>query len=91
MGELNLILTWPAYCVASSSTAANQAAAFAVCNTKRYAPVVTLSTNDNQFQYKLSNSQLNKLKSRKNGTVVTLNLSSNVIGDSSEESDFPHY
>ena len=35
---------------------------------------------------KLSNSQLNKLKKRtKDGTQVTLNLSSNVIGDSNDE------
>ena len=40
---------------------------------------------------KLSNPQLNKLKSRiKNGTEVTLNLSSNVIGDSNNETNFPH-
>ena len=35
---------------------------------------------------KLSNSQLNKLKLRlKNGTKITLKLSSNVIGDSNDE------
>ena len=40
---------------------------------------------------KLSNSQLNKLKSSiKNNTQVIVNLSSNVVGDSSDESDFPH-
>ena len=36
---------------------------------------------------KLYNSQLNKLE---NGTKVTLNLSSNVIGTSNEETSFPH-
>ena len=37
------------------------------------------------------NSQLNKLKSgTKNGTEVTLNLSSNAIGDSNDETNFPH-
>ena len=40
---------------------------------------------------KLSNSQLNKLKSGiKNGTEVTLKLSSNVVGDSNDENKFPH-
>ena len=39
-------------------------------------------TQYNTFNLKLSNSQLNKLKSGiKNGTKITLNLSSNVIGD----------
>ena len=39
----------------------------------------------------MSHSQLNKLKSElKNGTEVTLNLSSNVIGDSNDETNFPH-
>ena len=38
----------------------------------------------------LSNSQLNKLKSAiKNGTEVTLNLSSNIVGDSNNENNFP--
>ena len=40
---------------------------------------------------KLSNLQLNKLKSRiKNGTKVTLNLLSNVISDSNNDTNFPH-
>ena len=40
---------------------------------------------------KLSNSQLNKLKSGiKNGAEVTLKLSSNVLGDSNDENNFPH-
>ena len=42
---------------------------------------------------KLSNLQLNKLKSakkKKNGTKVTLNLSSNVVIDSNNENNFPH-
>ena len=48
-------------------------------------------TKYNTLNVKLSNSQLNKLKSgMKNGTGVTLNLSSNVIGDSNDEADFPH-
>ena len=40
---------------------------------------------------KLSNSQLNKLKlGIKNGAEVTLNLSLNVIGNSNDETSFPH-
>ena len=40
---------------------------------------------------KLSNSQLNKLKSAiKNGTKVTLNLSSNLIRNSKDKTNFPH-
>ena len=39
----------------------------------------------NTLCVKLSNSQLNKLKPRiKSGTLVTLKLSSNVIGDSND-------
>ena len=39
----------------------------------------------------MSNSQLNKLKSRiKNGTEITLKLLSNVVGDSNNENNFPH-
>ena len=48
-------------------------------------------TQKNTLNVKLSNSQLNKLKSRiKNGTKVILKLSSNVIGDSNNENNFPH-
>ena len=40
---------------------------------------------------KLSNSQLNKLKSAvKSGTEVTLNHSSNLIGNSNDETNFSH-
>ena len=39
----------------------------------------------------MSNPQLNKLKSAiKNRTEVTLNLSSNLIGNSNDETNFPH-
>ena len=39
----------------------------------------------------MSNSQLNKLKSIiKSGTQVTLNLSSNIAGDSNDKNNFPH-
>ena len=45
----------------------------------------------NTLNVKLSNSQLNELKSGiKNGTEVTLKLSSNVVGDSNDENNFPH-
>ena len=46
-------------------------------------------TQYNSLNVKLSNSQLNKLKSAiKNETEVVFRLSSNMIGD--HESDFPH-
>ena len=46
-------------------------------------------TQYNTLDVKLSNSQLNKLKSaRKNGNEVTLNLSSNLIGSSNDETNF---
>ena len=48
-------------------------------------------TQYNTLNVELSNSQLNKLKSAiKNGTRVTLDLSSNTIGDSNDENNFPH-
>ena len=48
-------------------------------------------TQDNTLNVKLSNSQLNKLKTGiKNGTEVTLNLSINVIGDSNGAINLPH-
>ena len=44
----------------------------------------------NSLNVKLSNSQLNKLKSAiKNGVDVVLRLSSNMIGNSDDESNFP--
>ena len=40
---------------------------------------------------KLSNSQFDKLKSGiKNNTEVTLKLSSNILGDSNGQNNFPH-
>ena len=46
-------------------------------------------TQYNILNVKFSNSQLNKLKSRvKSGSEVTLNLSSNVIGNSNDETNF---
>ena len=43
----------------------------------------------NNLDIKLSNSRLNKLKSGiKSGTAVTLNVSSNVVGNSYDETNF---
>ena len=47
-------------------------------------------TQYNTLNGKLSNSPLNKLKSGiKNSTQVTLEVSSNVVGDSNDETNFP--
>ena len=47
-------------------------------------------TQYNTLNVKLSNSQINKLKSGiKNGTEVTSKISSNVVGDSNDENNFP--
>ena len=46
-------------------------------------------TQYNVLNVKLSNLQLSTLKSAiKNGTAVTLNLSSNIIDDSNDENNF---
>ena len=48
-------------------------------------------TQYNTLKVKLSNSQLNKLKSGiKNGTGITLKLSSNVVGGFNDDNNFPH-
>ena len=48
-------------------------------------------TQYNILNVKLSNSQLNKLKSgKKNDTKVSLKFSSNVVSDSNDGSNFPH-
>ena len=48
-------------------------------------------TQYNSLNVKLSNSQFNKSKSAiKNETEVVLRLSSNVIGNSDDETNFPH-
>ena len=48
-------------------------------------------TQYNTSNVKLSTSQLNKLRSEiKNGTGVTLKLSSNVDGDSNDKNNFPY-
>ena len=44
--EINLILIWSANCVIVSTNVANQNATFEITDTKLYAPVVTLSTQD---------------------------------------------
>ena len=45
----------------------------------------------NNLNVKLSNSQLNKLKSEmKNKSEVVLRFSSNMIGDSNDKTNFPH-
>ena len=45
--EINLMLTWSKNCIISNA-AANQETTFGVTDTKRYVPVVTLSTKDNE-------------------------------------------
>ena len=45
--EVNLILTWSSTYVIAAFRDANQAATFAITNTKLYVPVVTLSTQEN--------------------------------------------
>ena len=48
-------------------------------------------TQYSSLNVKLSNSQLNKLESAiKNGTDVVLRLSSNMVGNSDDETNFPH-
>ena len=48
-------------------------------------------TQCNSLNIKLSNSQLNKLKSAtKNETDLVLRLSSNMVGNSVDETNFPH-
>ena len=48
-------------------------------------------TQCNTLNVKPSNSQLSKLQSGiKNGTEVTLKISSNVVRDSNDETNFPH-
>ena len=48
-------------------------------------------TQYNTLNVKLSNSLLDKLKCRiKNGTNITLKISSNIVGDSNDKNNFPH-
>ena len=47
-------------------------------------------TQNNRVNVKLSNSQLNKLKSAiRNENDVVIRLSSNMIGDSTDKTNFP--
>ena len=63
-----------------------------MCSTIYFALIYQYKmTQYNALNIKLTNSQLKKLKSgTKNGSEVTLNLSSNVIGDSDDENNSPH-
>ena len=45
--EINLILTWSVNCAIVSTNVANQGVTFSISSTKRYVPVVTLSTQNN--------------------------------------------
>ena len=45
--EVNLILTWSSTCVLNATGNQNQAARFAITDTKLYVPVVTLSIQEN--------------------------------------------
>ena len=45
--EIILILTWSSNCVLIATAIQNQAATFEITDTKRYVPVVTLSTQEN--------------------------------------------
>ena len=48
-------------------------------------------TQYNTLNVKLSNSEVNKLKSEtKNNTEATLKISSNVVGEINDENNFPH-
>ena len=48
-------------------------------------------TQYNSLNVKLSNSQLNKLKSAiKNETDIVLRLTSNMVGNSGDNANFPH-
>ena len=48
-------------------------------------------TQHNTLNVRFSNPQINKLKSGiKNGANVTLKISSNFVGDSNDENNFPY-
>ena len=55
--EINLILTWSEDCVVSSATGATE---FKITDTKLYARVVTLSTQDNAELLRQLKSRLKK-------------------------------
>ena len=53
--------------------------------------IISIMTQYNTLNVNLSNSQLSKLKlGIKNSTERTLKTSSNVVGDSNDENNFPH-
>ena len=45
--EVELILTWSAYCIIISTNVANQVPTLTITETNLYVPLVTLSTQDN--------------------------------------------
>ena len=47
-------------------------------------------TQYNSLNVKLSNSELKNLSAIKNETEVVLRLSSNMVGNSDDETNFPH-
>ena len=59
--EVNLMLTLSANFVIVSTDVANQIATFSITDTKLYAPVVTLSTQDNAKLLEQLNSGFNRL------------------------------
>ena len=59
--EVNLILTWSSTCVIVSTNNANENATFTITNTKRYVPVVTLSTKENAKLLQQLNSGFKRL------------------------------
>ena len=65
--KMNFTLTWSANCV-MCNTAANQATTFAITDTKRYVPVVTLSTQDKVYK------SIIKIKKYKSIIKMNLNL-----------------
>ena len=54
--EINFMLTWSVNCVVSANADTNQAATFAITDTKPNVPVVTLLTQDNAKLLQLLNS-----------------------------------
>ena len=57
----------------------------------RFNIILIESDSINTLNLKLSNSQLNKLKSAiRNRTQVILNLSANLIKNSNDKTNFPH-
>ena len=57
----------------------------------RFNIILIESDSINTLNLKLSNSQLNKLKSAiRNRTQVILNLSANLIENSNDKTNFPH-